>query len=266
MAESAAAHIVRTRLRAIDRDRYVAALFAPRSVRDDLFALCAADAEIGRIADAVTEPMLGEIRLEWWREALLDGNAPTGDPVADACAAAILTHRLDRARVSDMIDARRFDVTGGRMPDMRALRTWAEKSSGASVALAAALLAPDADRRKVDDASAAAGRALGLTRVVTRFAEDSVRGRFFVPPGIVAADQPDDERSALRDLHDRALAALNRAHEAMSELPRGARPAFSPLALLRPRLDAARRADFDPERAPLEIGPLSRLWRLWRAA
>ena len=55
---------------AADYDRYLSALFAPACRREALFALIAFNHEIARIPEAVSEPMLGRIRLQWWREVL----------------------------------------------------------------------------------------------------------------------------------------------------------------------------------------------------
>jgi phytoene/squalene synthetase len=55
-------------VRAADPDRYFATLFAPPTVRPYLFAFYAFNAEVSRIAESVREPMLGAIRLDWWRE------------------------------------------------------------------------------------------------------------------------------------------------------------------------------------------------------
>ena len=57
-------------VRQVDRDRYLAALFAPEDKRADLLALYAFNAEITRVRDIVTEPHLGEIRLQWWQDTL----------------------------------------------------------------------------------------------------------------------------------------------------------------------------------------------------
>src|SRR5215469_14316459 len=58
-----------------DRDRYQTVLFAPVAHREALFALYAFNYEIARVRERVTEPILGRMRLEWWREA---GAAPFG--------------------------------------------------------------------------------------------------------------------------------------------------------------------------------------------
>ena len=57
-------------VRAHDRDRYLATLFAPEAHRDALYALYAFNVEIARVREAAREPMPGEIRLQWWREAV----------------------------------------------------------------------------------------------------------------------------------------------------------------------------------------------------
>ena len=61
-----------------DRDRFQTALFAPAERREALFALYAFNYEIARVREAVREPMLGQIRLQWWREAIAAAYA--GEP------------------------------------------------------------------------------------------------------------------------------------------------------------------------------------------
>src|SRR4249920_224039 len=89
------AETVATSARAGEPDRYLAALLAPPAARDGLLALAAFSAELGRIGQLVTrEPMMGEIRLQWWRDALRprDSGERTGNPVADALREAMLRH------------------------------------------------------------------------------------------------------------------------------------------------------------------------------
>src|SRR5271167_2004664 len=53
-----------------DRDRFQTVLFAPVARRETLFALYAFNYEIARVRESVTQPLLGQIRLEWWRESI----------------------------------------------------------------------------------------------------------------------------------------------------------------------------------------------------
>src|SRR3569623_1855512 len=66
--DAALANRLGASVRAADPDRYFSALFAPAAARPLLFALYAFNAEVARVAETVREPMLGAIRLEWWRE------------------------------------------------------------------------------------------------------------------------------------------------------------------------------------------------------
>src|SRR3546814_13116142 len=51
-----------------DPDRYLASLFAPEAQREDLFALYAFNYEVAKTAEVVSEPMIGQIRLQWRSE------------------------------------------------------------------------------------------------------------------------------------------------------------------------------------------------------
>ena len=81
---------MRDLVRAADRDRYLSILFAPPAARPGLLAVAAFAAEIAAIPDKVTEPIMGQMRVAWWREALdrLGSGDPPHHPVARALAAA----------------------------------------------------------------------------------------------------------------------------------------------------------------------------------
>ena len=57
-------------IRKSDYDRYAAAVFARKSVRGHLFALYAFHYEIAKTAETVSEALAGQIRLQWWRDAI----------------------------------------------------------------------------------------------------------------------------------------------------------------------------------------------------
>src|ERR671926_643162 len=79
-------------VRDADKDRFLAALFAPEPARRGLLALYAFNVEVSRVRDRVSEPLPGEIRLQWWRDAIsareggLDGGHPGRGAAADAAA------------------------------------------------------------------------------------------------------------------------------------------------------------------------------------
>ena len=76
-------------------DRYLAATLAARPVRPALAAIAAFASELARIPATVSEPTLGDIRLQWWRDTLAAGRASqrrvlSGHPIADALVEACL--------------------------------------------------------------------------------------------------------------------------------------------------------------------------------
>ena len=74
-------------LREADKDRYLSSLFAPADKRPHLHALYALVSEISSVRDKVREPMPGEIRMQWWMDAL-DGS-PCGDAKANPVFCAV---------------------------------------------------------------------------------------------------------------------------------------------------------------------------------
>ena len=156
------AEYVRDRVRAGDQDRYWGALLAPDQVCADLLALYAFHLEIAQIPEQVSEPQLGEIRLEWWREAL--SSALTGGtadhPVLRPLAAAAASHALPPALLEGMITARSFDLAREPMPDFAALWDYLAATAGAVFRLGAQIAGvPDG----APEASKHAAIAYGLT-------------------------------------------------------------------------------------------------------
>ena len=101
-------------VRSYDHDRFLCALFAPADRREDLFALYAFNLEIAKTREVVSEPMLGQIRLQWWRDAIegiYAGAPPRRHEVLDGLAGAIARHGLSRAAFDALIDGRETDLS-----------------------------------------------------------------------------------------------------------------------------------------------------------
>lgn len=116
-----------------DRDRFLAALFAPSDRRAAVLALYAFNHEIARTREVVTEPLLGRIRLQWWREAIAEvyaGGTVRAHEVVTPLAAAIREHRLSRAHFDAMIDARELDLAEAPPDTVSALEHYCAETSG----------------------------------------------------------------------------------------------------------------------------------------
>ena len=280
MHEAERDETVRRIARSGDPDRALAALFAPRKARPDLLALCAFNAELARIAEQVSEPGLGEIRLQWWREAIeraRQGEA-AGHPVADALGRTLRRRALPAERIARLIDARQFDIATKIMPDGRALETYLQETAGALFVLGAACCG--AEGADIDRAANEAGLAYGLTGLMRALPVHAVQGRVYLPAdalrshgtspdALLAGSASQGLRACLGALRDKARDAYEEARRHVTELDKPAKAAFLPLGLVDPYLSALEALDRrggDPLREIADVNPLHRFWRMasWR--
>lgn len=270
MADHAAdeSELVRRAARSDDPDRYVAALLAPRAHRDDLIALAAFAGAVMKIPYQVTDPQIGEIRLQWWREALASGvdGARLGDPVADAFAAMIRRRGLDQAEIGVLLDQIVARIYGAEIADFAQLEDDIDRTEGVLFRLADRILgAASASDHGPAGAFNNAVQAYGLARAGLMLPFELARGRVSLPPALTGSAEHADWPGAIAALKSRAFAHLR---ERRSASPAGRRPhllALLPVALVEPYFRVLSRAGHDPARTIGEILPLTRAWRLGKA-
>jgi 15-cis-phytoene synthase len=264
-------------LREGDPDRYLATLFAPSSARDELFVLYALNVELARIGERVSEPDLGEIKLQWWRDALAlaaDGET-TASPVVDAIGGLLRRHPDAAEPISRMINAREFDVAVKIMPDIAALNAYLDGTAGSLFVAAVTIGGVDAGR--LQSLCAEAGRAFGLTGLMRSLPVHAARGRCDLPEDllrrhgisvedILVGQASPGLTSVLAELRGKAIVSLEHADRKLAELPARERKIFMPLALVRPYLASLAKVASDPFRFVSTTNPLYRLWRFatWR--
>lgn len=262
-------------LRRDDRDRWLASMFAPEADRPHLHALYAFSSEIARIRDVVHEPMPGEIRLQWWRDALeTEERGAFGHPVLMSLKATLAERRLPVRPLLDLIDARTFDLYDDPMPSLHSLEGYAGETQSALFQLSALVLARGEDPGTAD-ASGHAGVAYALTGLMRTLPLHARRGQIFLPldalagAGVSEADmrQGNDSaglRTALADLRERARMHLDAARDALAEAPAAIKAAYLPLALVPLWL---RSMEALPPFEPMaDTAQWKRQWVLWRAA
>ena len=135
-------------VRRVDPDRWLSSRFiADPQARADVLALYAYDHELARAPRAASNPLLGEIRLTWWREALdeaFEGRPVRRHPTALALAAAVRRRGLPRGPLEAMIDARYRELDPSPMQADEALQ-WARGTAGTAAELAIQALDPAAE-------------------------------------------------------------------------------------------------------------------------
>ncbi|MBL8772154.1 MAG: squalene/phytoene synthase family protein [Phenylobacterium sp.] len=145
-------------VRRVDPDRWLSSRFiGDAGKRADVIAVYAYDHELARAPKVTSNPLLGEIRLTWWREVLdeiYEARPVRRHPTAQALAAAVARHALQRAPLEAMIDARYRELDATPMRPKEALR-WARDTGGRAAEIAARILAPAGDAGPARAAGAA---------------------------------------------------------------------------------------------------------------
>lgn len=254
-----------------DRPRYYAALFAPQSCRDDLFAIYGFAAEIARIPDQVAETALGEMRLAWWREALeraLSGAERGDSPAVRALAAAMQQHALPATAAYALIEARSADLYSDPPATLSDVEGRLGETESALFQFAA--LAAGANGPETADAAGHAGVAYGTARRLSRFAVDRARGRTILPADLLAAEglMAADlfEANPPAQLHQVVRATAEFAHQHLrlarghvAALPENLKRVFLPLAVVEPLLKRVTARGPRIVEAPVDLGDLRML-------
>ncbi|MCT7375345.1 phytoene/squalene synthase family protein [Chelativorans salis] len=269
-AETEALAIVRQ----ADPDRYLATLYAPVARRGALFSLYAFNAEIGAVRDRISQPLPGEVRLQWWRDVLAAGDpeAAGGHPVTTALIETIRAHRLPAATFENMLEARIFDLYDDPMPSRTDLEGYCGETASALIQLCALVLDVEAAGRTAALAGHA-GCAQAIAGLLRLLPIHRRRGQCYIPLDMLQA--VGTTREALIAGEDRegaaravaAMTALGREHlaafrEGAGALPGSLRPAYLPVALAGAYLDRIERGAVDPLEDIAAISPMRRHWLL----
>jgi 15-cis-phytoene synthase len=263
-------------VRSHDFARYAATLFMPAIPRRALLAVYAFNTEISRVREQVSQPLPGEMRLQWWTDMLAGSGhgGVEGNPVAAEVLLAIRDFRLPVEPLLRLIEEHQFDLYNDPMPSMAALEGYVTDTSSALFSLGARIVARPSEQ--IDHLARHAGLAQGMAQVIAALPLDAARRQLFVPVQLLeshgsgmeevyASKQTPSTRAAIDELIGEARAHLATAFELLAGVPSEARAVFLPLALVRRDLQRMSRADTDPF-VPQATSRLRTLWTLWRAS
>ncbi len=259
-------------VRRADPDRYLAALFAPADKRPLLLALYAFNVEIARVADTGREPMMGEIRLEWWRETLAGARQgmPRNHDVARALTELFLTVRLPAEPFEAMLAARAFDSTSEAFPDRPAAEAYCDATSGNLMRLAARILGGEADA-----AARHAGIAYALAGILRSLPHHAARHKLYLPLDLLAVLKltpqeffhGGDRQKTKAAVNQMALWAEEHRQKARAlRIPAALLPALLPASLVPLFLRRVTRRNADPLMRTAEVPIHRRQMRLLAAA
>ncbi|GGC55879.1 phytoene/squalene synthase family protein [Chelatococcus reniformis] len=265
-------------LREGDRDRYLAILLAPPHKRAHLSALYAFSLDVARIREVAAQALAGEIRLQWWRDAVM-GDARgevSAHPIAAALLATIAAFRLPPQAFLDLLDARTFDLYDDPMPTVASLEGYCGETSSALLRLASFVLADGRDPGGAD-AAGHAGVAYAIAGLLRAFPWHARRGQVYLPADVldrhavsrsevVSGTDSDRLRAALADMRTLARRHFAQYVKTLPTLPPVVRMALVPAAVAPLYLDRMEAPRYDPFGTVVEVPQWRRQWRLWRAA
>lgn len=197
-----------------DPTRFAALLAAPVAARTPLATLYAFNLEIARAPWVTKEPMIAEMRLQWWRDALEDATNGTirAHEVMQPLADLMRHHALPLETLDQMVEARRWDIYSDPFADETALDDYLMDTAGGLMWLAAKALGAGAAS---EPALRAFGWATGLASYLQAVPDLVDRGR------IPLLDGRDE---GITNLANQGLARLATART--SPMDAAARPAM----------------------------------------
>ncbi len=263
-------------VRQFDRDRYLAAQFAPKPLRGALLGLYAFNVELGLIRENVTDPHFGEMRLQWWRDTIsqIYRAESLDNPVARSLSDAVMVGRLSKEGLMNMIEARTFDLYDDPMPTMNDLEGYLGETSSALI-LMASLVLTHGEGEACAEAAGYAGIAYGLTGLMRSLNYHLSQGQCFFPLDELARWEftPETLKEGgealplmLRSLCTHVTKRQQDARMRLSTVPTQAIPAFLPASLVDLYLPKIRAAGPKLIHHVPEVAQLRRQWHMLRCA
>lgn len=240
--------IVTDRIKASDPDRFRAAQLADPDQRVSLMWIYAFHLELAKVPELVSEPMIGDIRYQWWRDAIEEiysGGPVRKHEVTTPLAKVLTESTVPRFWVDKLIDGRHSDLQSETFANIDAARDYCANTSGVLAQIAAQCLSHESD----DDIVRRAGLAWGLTGLCRAYS-------FY-------------HKTVLASLNFETL--LKTAADAYEDVKgRKVRPDLMPAVgyagLIPKYLKVMGQAGFDPKTDTITISPLKKQFRQLRVA
>ncbi|MBM3559040.1 MAG: squalene/phytoene synthase family protein [Alphaproteobacteria bacterium] len=170
-----------------DPDRFLVSLFLPAERREAVFALTAFNNELVRAQEAASEPMLGAIRLQWWREGVagIAAGEVRAHPVLAALAAPVRSGDIVPSALLELVDARECDLDDSPIRDLAALQHYAASTGGRLATVMATMIGVDDDAGR--SIAGDAGTAYALAGLMTSIPAFAGQDRILLPADRLAA-------------------------------------------------------------------------------
>ncbi len=265
-------------VRAGDKDRFLASLFAPEDSRKHLHALYAFNIEISRIPELVSDASIGEIRYQWWLDtidAIYIGEEQQ-HPVAQSLALAIKVADLPKHALQNLVKAKIFDLYADPMTSMTDLEGYLGETSSALIQLASMVLGRE-EALESAEAAGLAGVAYGMAGIMRSLPRHRAMGRCYVPVALlqqhgataadlIAGENESSMRLVLSELTKKIQLRLDQARKLTSTIKPAVMPAFLHVSVTDAYLKKLHSSGLNVIKSGTEIAQWRKQWVLWKAA
>lgn len=221
---------VKARVKKADADRVRAAYFAEEQARRRLMLLYAFHLELAKVPELVSEPMIGQIRYQWWREAIAEiyeTDSVRKHEITTPLRTLLLDYDVPRFWVDQLIDGRERDIDPRPFESLSEAQEYSANTSGVLMKIAVKVLGTDPH-----ESVAAAGTSWGLTGLARAYP--------YYHQSMLREVPFDDICNAAREQYDLAKGGI-------ANLETDAFPAIAYTALVPPYLKRLTQKKFDPK-------------------
>ncbi|MTI10715.1 phytoene/squalene synthase family protein [Curvivirga aplysinae] len=259
-----------------DKDRFITTMMLSAEFRENVLCLYAFNYEVAKTSSAVSEPMLGRIRLQWWREAIEEcyANNPRRHEITRPLAD-LLTHvELPKDLFDQLIDAREKDLEEEAIQTLSELMEYANATGGNSLKLAVIALGVKAE--DVTQVAGQIGTAWALIGLMRALPFHLRAKKQWLPEELVKRHKIDGRR--MRDLNESAelnlavkevcgivINLLEEARSSDASIPKKVKPLFHLATLAESYVSQLRKAKYNPYDSslaqPSGLRMLNLLWK-----
>ncbi|PCH40095.1 hypothetical protein WOLCODRAFT_136651, partial [Wolfiporia cocos MD-104 SS10] len=170
-----------------DYDSYLTSQFWPRNLRDDFLVLRAFYVELATVQEAVSNPTLGKMRTQFWRDAvkgMADGRPPR-HPIALAVNETYHKASLPGYHFKRIIDARDAELHTPTHLTLESLTSHVESTSSSFAYLLLSLLSLSSSST-LSHAASHLGISQGIATLLRALPYHASQGRMVIPAEITA--------------------------------------------------------------------------------
>lgn len=239
-----------------DYENFLCTLLLPNSVRKSAVAIRAFNIEVANVHERVSEPRIGQMRLQFWIETLdklFKGNIPE-HPVSRELYEAINAHKLQKRYLKQLITSRMEHILSPSFDSLENMEKYAEQSVSSIYYLL--LQSAGIENVHADHAASHLGKAQGITNMIRSTPHSAPRRIINLPQDILLKHGVAQEslirgkndksvRDVMFDIAARAKQHLDKARNLKKNVPKEAVVLFLPSAATDSYLERLRKVDFD---------------------